>query len=190
MFREAFKTSTALLCALLTSTASAARFDGIIDAMAIPLGAAHTNNSWEDTQKIKGVKWKWPYSQAGAHENTMQGSYGPKNKPTDVVVSGARTMTSEVEVSAHYPGAEIDIADFGPGNVSGIATSCDENSSGYGVAFYRFQKPGAKPLFMLRQYSYGASGQGSVSVAVAYDLADLLGQGGMNCKPIARSSTR
>ncbi len=178
----------AMSCMLLSAVASAARFDSIIDAMAIPLSAAHTNNGWEDTQKIRGVKWKWPYSQAGAHDNTMRGATGKNGKHADVFVSGARSMIFEVEVSVAQPGGEIDVSDFGSGSASSIPTTCDEDSVSYGVSFYRFQRPGTKPLFMLRQYSYGASGQGSASVVVAYGLADLLSQNGMSCKPIARPS--
>lgn len=55
------KSKPTLLLPLLvaTSLASAAQFESIIDAMAIKSAEGHTNNSWEDTAKIKGVKWRW-----------------------------------------------------------------------------------------------------------------------------------
>ena len=92
---------TLLSLLLITSAASAAQFEYVIDAMAIKSSDGATNNAWEDISKIKGVKWRWPYYESGAHDSTMVGKTkvgkdkNPNIGPTEVTVSGARTMISE-----------------------------------------------------------------------------------------------
>lgn len=153
-------------------------FESVIDAMAIKSSASHTNNGWDDTAKIQGVKWAWPYYESGAHDSTMQGSLklgtdpNPNIGATTVEVNGARSFITEVDISIANDSA--DIKDFGQGKVKTIKTSCDDDSASYQVSFYEFQKPRYHSLYISRVASWGASGSGTVNFKVAYDVNDVL----------------
>ena len=164
----------------MSSTASAAQFASVIDAMAIKSSDGMTNKGWEDVAKIKGVKWKWPYHKSGEHDSTMVGvtKVGKDRNPnigaTEVTVSGARTMITAVKISIANEPADIQV--FGNGKVSKIKTSCDDDSYSNSVGFYKFEKLGYKPLFISSQSSWGAGGDsGSVDFEVSYALDDALG---------------
>lgn len=160
------------------SNAGAAQFSSVIDAMAIRTSAAHTNNDWEATTKIAGVKWRWPYYESGAHDHTMVGttkvgkSRNPNIGATEVVVSGMRSMISSVTV--RVANESLGIETLGPGAATKIHTNCDESSGSSSVDFYKFQKTGFKPLYVSLQSSWGASGSGTVELGVSYDIEDAL----------------
>ena len=165
-------------------------FESVIAAMAIPNSASHTNNSWEDADKIKGVKWQWPYYKSGAHDSTMQGrlKLGKDKNPnigaTTITINGARSFITDIEISIANESAEI--KDFGKGKVTALKTSCDDDSATYQVAFYEFEKPNYKPLFISQVSSWGASGSGTVDFKVAYDLNDLLNLNPITCQVLKR----
>jgi hypothetical protein len=167
-----------LLLAPCSSAAEVAPFESVIDAMAIKSSDGYTNNGWEDVSKIKGVKWKWSYSESGAHDSTMVGKtkVGKDKNPnigaTEVTVSGARTMIASVKISV--ANASSDIKAFGEGRATKIKTSCDDDSASNTVEFYKFEKSGYKPLFISYQTSWGAGGSGSVDFEVTYNLNDAL----------------
>lgn len=162
----------------VTPLAGAAQFESVIDAMAIKTSEGHTNSSWQDVAKIKGVKWKWPYYESGTHDSTMEGrtKVGKDKNPnigaTTVTVSGMRSMISSVKISIANESANL--AEFGKGKASRIKTSCDDDSATNTVEFYRFEKPGYKPLYISYQSSWGAGGAGSVDFEVTYTLEDAL----------------
>ena len=159
-------------------------FESVISAMAISDSASHTNNAWEDADKIKGVNWQWPYYESGAHNSTMQGTLkigkdkNPNIGATTVKVNGARSFITDIEISIANESA--DITAFGKGKVTALKTSCDDDSATYQVAFYEFEKPKHKPLFISQVASWGASDSGTVDFKVAYDLNDVL-----NINPVA-----
>jgi len=168
-----------LLFILVVSSAGAAQFRSVVDAMAIKASAAHTNNGWEDTTKITGVKWKWPYYESGAHDHSMVGttrvgrSKNPHIGATEVVVSGARSMISSVSIRVVNESIGVDA--LGAGKATKIRSTCDESSSISSVEFYKLEKPGYKPLFVSYQSSSGAGGAGSVELGVSYTIDDALG---------------
>lgn len=170
----------------INSTAIATQLESVIDAMAIRTSAEHTNNSWEDTLKIKGVKWRWPYFESGAHDSTMvgKGKIGKDRNPnigaTEVGVSGTRTMITSVNISIYNE--FVDVKEFGKGELKKIKTSCDDDSASNSSEFYRLEKNGYKPLYISYQSSSGAGGTGSVDFKVAYTQDDILGVGKNSCK--------
>lgn len=161
-------------------------FESVIDAMSIKTSASHTNNSWDDTAKIKGVKWQWPYFESGAHDSSMQGTLklgkdkNPNIGATTVKIHGARSFITDIEISIANESAEL--KDFGKGKITTLKTSCDDDSATDQVAFYQFEKPKHKPLFISQMSSWGASGSGSVDFKVAYDLNDLLNDNPVACQ--------
>lgn len=163
----------------VASIAAAAQFESVIDAMAIKTSAGHTNNGWEDISKIKGVKWSWPYYESGAHDSRMVGKTKvgkDKNSnigATQVTVSGARTMITSIKISISNESADIQA--FGKGKATKLKTSCDDDSASNTVEFYRFEKPGYKPLYISYQSSVGAGGAGGVDLEVTYAQDDALG---------------
>lgn len=183
-----FKYALLLPLCLATPLAGAAQFESVIDAMAIKATDGHTNNDWKDTTKIKGVQWKWPYHESGAHDSTMEGKtkVGKDRNPnigaTRVSVSGMRTMISSIKISIANESA--DLSAFGKGRATPIRTSCDDDSASNTVAFYRFDKPGYKPLYISYQSSWGAGGAGSVDFELAYRLEDVLAIYPNPCKVI------
>ena len=176
--------TSAILAAAFSTSALAAQFESVIEAIAINSTATHTNNGWEDTQKIKGVKWKWPYHQSGAHDSTMLGisKFGKDKNPnigaTKVTISGARTFISEIKVEIQNEGenpSESAVKTlFGVGKVKKIASSCDADDMSNADATYYFEKPGYKPVFVKYVSSWGASGSGGVDIKIANGLEDVL----------------
>ena len=173
------KQVVALSLILIGSIASAAQFESVIDAMTIKFSAGYTNNNWEEISRIKGVKWKWPYYESGAHDHTMVGKtkVGQHKNPnigvTEVTVSGARAMIASIKISISNESAAI--KDFGKGIATKIKTSCDDDSYSNAIEFYRFEKPGYKPLYISSQSSWGAGGAGGIDFEVTYTLNDALG---------------
>jgi uncharacterized protein YjlB len=173
IMREIFLLPLLFVC----SIAGAAQFESVIDAMAIKASAGHTNNGWENISKIKGVKWSWPYYESGAHESTMVGKtkVGDDKNPNigaaKVFVSGARTMISSIKISISNESADIQV--FGKGKATKIKTSCDDDSASNTFEFYKFEKPGYKPLYISYQASWGAGGAGGVEFEVIYEQDDV-----------------
>lgn len=169
-----FLVSASLIIILATPITNAAPLESIIDAMAIKSSANHTNNGWESTSKITGVKWKWPYFESGAHNSTMLGAtkLGKDKNPnigaTDIKISGARTMISSIDVSISNMPQGIEV--FGKGKAAKIKTSCDEDRASYTVEFYKFEKSGYKPLYISYISSAGASGASVTSFKITYSL--------------------
>jgi hypothetical protein len=173
----------AILATITSTSAMAAQFEGAVEAIAIKSTATHTNNGWEDTQKIKGVKWKWPYHQSGAHDSTMVGmtKVGKDKNPnigaTEVSVTGARTFVSKIKIRIQNEGespSESAVKNLlGGGKVKKINTSCDDNSTSNGDATFRFEKSGYKPVFVRYSSSFGASGAGGVDIIIANVFDDL-----------------
>lgn len=161
-------------------------FESIIDSLAIKTTASHTNNDWEAADKIQGVKWEWPYYESGVHDSTMQGTthLGKNTNPnigaTTVTINGARTFITDISVSIANEGA--DIHDFGTGKITQLKTSCDDDSATYQVAFYQFEEPNYKPLYISQTASWGASGSGSVDFKLAYEVNDLLATDPVACE--------
>lgn len=153
----------------LAPLAEAAPFDSIIDAMAIKAGDSQTNNGWEDTAKIQGVEWEWPYAEVGKHDDQMLGKAGD----AEITVNGTRAFITDVEIT--IDNGEQDIKAFGKGNITKIKTSCDDDSLLNTVAFYQFERDKHKPLYIYYQSSEGAGGSGQVDFTVAYQLEDVLG---------------
>jgi len=146
--------------------------------MAIQEKASYTNNGWDDTEKIKGVTWQWPYYQSGAHDSQMLGhtKLGTDKNPnigaTTITVNGARTFITDIEVNIANAGEDINA--FGKAKLTKLPKVCGEpedTASDYS-AFYKFEKPGYKPLYIGQVASWGASGSGSVEFRIAYDLND------------------
>lgn len=176
------------LLAVFSGSASASQFETIVEAIAVKSDATQTNNGWADTQKIFGVKWKWPYHKSGAHDSSMVGitKVGRDKNPniglTKISVTGARTFISEAQIEIQNEGenpSETAVrALFGSGKVGKLGSSCDANDHSYSEATYRFEKKGYKPVFIKYSSSWGASGSGGLDIKIANSLEDALG----NCK--------
>jgi len=132
----------------------AATLDSITDALAIKTAEDFTNNSWENTSKIKGVKWKWPFYQSGAHldshdpmHSTMLGraKIGKSKNPNVgfaiLSVIGLRDFITNISLSIANESHQID--EFGKANVAKIKASCDDDSASNAIGFYKFEKAGA-----------------------------------------------
>lgn len=178
--------TSVILATACSTSAFAAQFETIVEAIAINSTATHTNNGWESTQKIKGVKWKWPYHQSGAHGSTMIGvtKVGKDKNPnigaTKVTVSGARTFISEIKVEIQNEGENPSESAlrtlFGAGKAKKVPSSCDIDDMSYADATYLFEKPGYKPVFVKYVASWGASGSGGVDLTIANSLEEVLGE--------------
>lgn len=168
-----------LLFSVVTA-ANAAQFETVVDALAIPEKESHTNNNWSATQRIKGVRWKWPFHQTGEHNSTQVGvaKVGKNKNPNvgavTVTVTGARSFISKIHLSIANPEETLTVADFGKGKATMLKTTCDEPSVSNTVEFYRFVKPGFKPLFIGHQASYGASGAGTDNWELSNSLNEAL----------------
>jgi len=163
------------------SIAHASQFASVIDAMAIESNADYSNKEWKDTQKIKGVKWQWPYHESGAHHSTMKGKarVGKDRNPNigsaNVLVEGARTMITRISISVANSRDAADMKLLGPGKAQKISTTCDMDYASEVQRFFQFQKPGYKPLYVKYSESWGASGEsGSVDFTIAYRLEDAI----------------
>ena len=175
--------TSGILCSW--GVANAAQFESVIAAMAIKNTDTTTNNGWESTLKIKGVKWKWPYYESGAHDSTVEGKtkVGKDKNPnigsTEIRISGPRTMISKISIVIANTDGFADESSirhlFGKGKIKKINTSCDSDYATNADATYQFVNQGYKPLYINYTYSSGAGGFGTVGVTVAYELDDLLG---------------
>lgn len=165
--------------ALVSPPVFAAQFSSIIDVI--------INGSWDDTQKIKHVKWKWSYYESGAHDSTMVGKtkVGKDKNPnigaTEIAISGARTMISKIQLNienyreVEEPSIEESVVKlFGKGQVKKISTTCDIDEMSNSDATYQFEKSGYKPVYIHYVSSWGAGGAGGIDVGVANDIADVL----------------
>lgn len=159
--------------------AFAAPLDQIIDAMSIPVAASHTNIGWEGLAKAKGVRWDWPASQSGAHDHTMRGKLRVSGAGVaEVTVTGARSFVDSVAVTLPEPGFAASLMGQG---LAKIATTCDEDTGGYSVAFYRITRPGFKPLFASHTSSQGAGGAGDTAFTISNDFTGAADGVGANC---------
>jgi len=148
---------------------AAGQLESVIDALAIPITANHTNNDWSSMEKVKVMRWTWPYNKSGMHDHTMEGMF---HHDATIFVQGARTLIASVTLS--FSNDHPKIGDFGKGQAVKIATDCDDDSMNYSVAFYQFTRPEHKPLYIRYEASFGASGSGSVEYNIAYHLDDSL----------------
>lgn len=176
MNQRHFKTACAAALTFVAGVATAGQFDSVFDAMLIPTSAAHTNNDWAATMKIKGVRWDWPHTASGQHDHTMVGRTA---SGTDIEVAGSRSMIHAVAISVENEGA--DIRAFGPGPAR-IKTTCDTDGGTYAVSFYRLSRAGFKPLFISHEFSQGAGGTSSDTFIVAYAIEDASAAVGDSCK--------
>ena len=172
-----------LVILMSTSAHAAAPLESFIDALAIKDSASHTNNGWEDTEKIKGVTWEWPYYESGAHDSQMIGStkLGTDKNPhigaTTITVSGARSFITDIEIA--ITNASEELAAFGKAKTTKIANTCSTQaieateSALDSLEFYKFEKAGYKPLYISQYASWGGSGSGLTSFRLAYDANDI-----------------
>ncbi len=169
----------------LTFSASAysAQFSSIIDAIAIPKNVEYNVNSWENVEKIQGIEWEWPYYESGAHDSTMAGttkvgnSKNPNIGYTQIKVNGARTFITNIEVMIQNEGENPSKSEinklFGSGEIIKIASSCDQNYATSADATYQFKRSKEQPVFIRYGSSWGASGSGAITIAVANNLVYL-----------------
>jgi len=144
---------------IITSIASAAQFESVFDAMAIESSSGNTNIGWEDVAKIKGVNWRWPSNESGAHSFTMKGETktdkNPKYVPARIAVSGSRTKITSIDIDMYAKDIpqqnhldDIDV--IGKGKLTKFQTSCDEEDDLGEIEFLKFEKLGYKPLYFRR----------------------------------------
>lgn len=170
--------TTALGLTVASHAAQTGQFETIIDAMLIPVKAPQTNNNWDSTQKITGVKWDWPWHQSGSHENKMVGTtkVGKNKNPnigaTTVTIEGGRTFVDQIHVVVSNE--ESNISEFGNAKVTKLKTSCDQEDTGMTVAVFRYERTGFKPLFLSYESSWGTSGTGTVDWGATNDVDTAL----------------
>lgn len=174
-----FKHFAVVLCAAPCIAASAP-LTTIIGAMSIPVAAPQTQSDWGVLSKVDGVRWYWPASKAGEHDNTMSGKLRIEGVGVAAAeVIGSRTSLWAIQIVS--PVADLEMSIFGKIAASRLSTSCDEDSGGYKVAFYRITQPGFKPLFIAHTSSQGAGGAGETSFTVAHDFADAAADFDLDC---------
>ena len=173
-----------------SASACSAQFSSIIDTIAIPKNVEHSV-AWENAESIKGVKWKWPYYESGAHDHTMVGTtqVGKDKNPnigyTEVTINGARTFITNIEINISNDGgdpSESEVKEFfGSGKVMKVVSSCDQDEPSWKVATYSFKRPKDQPVFIKYETSWGASGSGSTTLTVANQLEYLSNYGYEDC---------
>lgn len=171
--------SLVMALTLLATSVNAAelKFSSVIDAIAIKSNQDFTNQGWDSIDKIKGVKWAWPYYESGAHDSTMKGTtkVGKDKNPnigaTTIEVEGMRSMISTITIN--IGNENVDLSAFGKGKTKQIKTSCDDDSASYNLGFYSFEKKGYKPVFISKEESWGASGSGTVEFKLGYTVEDI-----------------
>ena len=173
-------TILAFLATTYSASVFAAQFESIVQAFATPIKSDHNVMMWKDVEKIKNIKWKWPYYESGAYEHTMVGltKVGKDKNPnigaTEVTIQGSRMNLYSIYIDINMEGEDPSEKQinhfFGAGKVKKIRTSCDEDGHSYSVATYKFQKPGYNPVFIRSTSSWGASGAGSTGHEIYYDL--------------------
>jgi hypothetical protein len=135
------------------------QFKSIIDAMSIKSDQDYNVIPWEDASKIIGIKWDWPYYKSGAHDSSMHGStkVGNDSNPnigaTEININGARTFITSITID--ISNESIDFKKFGPGKFTQLKTKCDSNDLFYRSIFYKFERDGFKPLYILNTGSAG-----------------------------------
>ncbi len=167
---------------IVSAADKSAPFATMIDAIGIRTNQTHTNNSWEDVAKIKGIEWKWSIYESGAHDSTMEGTtkIGTSSNPnvgiTEVKVEGFRTSISKIHVEISNEPHYTTVDDlFGEGDIKEIPTSCDIDGASASSIVYEYIKSGYNPLYIHLETGFGASGEsGSVVVTVANRLEDAL----------------
>lgn len=163
-----------------------AQFSSIIDAIAIPKNVEYNVSNWENAEKIKGVKWEWPYYESGAHDHTMAGttkvgnSRNPNIGYTEITINGTRTFITKIEIMIQNEGENPSKSEvnklFGSGKLIKISSSCDQDSFTGGDTTYQFSRLKDQPVFIRYWSSWGASGRsGAVEITVANRLVDLNG---------------
>lgn len=158
--------------------ASTKTLSSIINAFAIKQSESHTNNSWEDIQKIQNVKWQWKYYETGMHGDTMKGkthlgkSKNPNIGKTFIEINGMRTMITGAEI--RIENTSIRLEDFGSGKYQRIPTKCDIDGATMYFSTYEYTQKGYKPLYISQEGSWGIGGDGSESYYIAYNLNDIL----------------
>ena len=180
---KAMSLTLATLAFTFSASAYSAQFSSIIDAMAMPKNSLGNVSGWENADKIKGVKWKWPYYESGAHDSTMEGttkvgrSKNPNVGYTEVTITGARTFMTAIDLMIQNEGENPSKSEirklFGSGRVLKIASSCDQNDATWGDVTYHFTSSKGQPAFIRYGSSWGASGSGAVTITVANRLKDL-----------------
>ena len=184
---KAMSLTLATLAFTFSAPAYSAQFSSIIDAMAIPKNSLNNVSGWENADEIKGVKWKWPYYESGAHDSTMEGttkvgrSKNPNVGYTEVTITGARTFMTAIEIMIQNEGESPSKSEinklFGSGKVVKIASSCDSNHPNEGDATYYFTRAKDQPIFIRYEINLGAAGKGGsaggASITVANRLTDL-----------------
>ena len=168
-----------IIClALLFSAAQtyAGQFKTLVDAI------GQKQSGWENTNKIKGIKWEWPHYEVGAHEFTMVGAtkVGQNKTPnigvTTVLIEGYRTGFSLITLRAQN--SRVKVTMFGESASSKIKTSCDDNSMTNSFEVFKFQNTGAVLVYLSISYSEGASGQaGDAVLSLSTDPKDVMDKG-------------
>ena len=166
-----------------SASAYSAQFSSIIDAIAIPKNVEYNVNSWENVDKIQGIEWEWPYYESGAHDSTMVGttkvgnSKNPNIGYTEININGTRTFITDIKIMIQNEGENPSKNEvnklFGSGKVVKIASSCDQDYATSGDATYQFSRLEDQPVFIRYWSSWGASGSGAITIAVANSLVDL-----------------
>ncbi|MCB5195691.1 hypothetical protein [Deefgea salmonis] len=170
--------------------AHSAQFESVLDSISIKKSQTYNINSWDSANNIKGVKWKWPSNESGAHDATMVGKakFGKnKNKnigATSVALAGSRAGISTARVSIENdPELSNDDSSikqlFGDGNVKSLKTSCDDDGASNSTLYYKFERVAYKPVYININRSFGASGDsGSIDFLIGNAIDDVLEQ---NC---------
>lgn len=176
----------AIVAMIFSVPAYSAQFSSVVDSVAIPKNASYSGHSWEDADKIRGITWRWPYYNSGAHNYTMIGetkvgnSKNPNIGYTEVRINGNRNFIVKAHILMQnggvIPSKESVNYYLGKGKVIKIKSSCDEDYMSYissHDATYRFTKKNFKPVFVRYSSSWGASGSGSTGIVVANYLEQL-----------------
>lgn len=173
----------AIAAMIFSVPAYSAQFSSVVDSVAIPKNASYSGHSWEDADKIRGITWRWPYYNSGAHNYTMIGetkvgnSKNPNIGYTEVKINGNRNFIVKAHIFMQNEGAmpskESVNYYLGKGEVVKIKSSCDYDSALHGDATYSFTKKNFKPIFVRYSSSWGASGSGSTNIVVANYLEQL-----------------
>lgn len=181
---KAISLTLATLTFTFSASAYSAQFSSIIDAMAIPKTSQGNVSGWENADKIKGVKWKWPYYESGAHDSTMEGitkvgnSKNPNVGYTEVTITGARNFMTAIEIMIQNEGESPSKSEinklFGPGKLIKIVSSCDSNHPNEGDASYQFTRANSQPVFIRYQINWGAAGKGGSAGGATITVANRL----------------
>lgn len=187
------KTLLIILSLIASSSSQANQFESLIDVISPPSNVAYTNNDWSAIEKAKGIKWKWKYSQSGAHgndnwNNVMEGTTkvgvdkNPNIGKTSVKVYGQRFGISQIVFVVQNE--TVDIKFLGEGKMTKIKTNCDDESLLNTYSIHKFEKSEYKPIYVLLESSYGASGAGSTAMSLFMNVSDALSNNKSSCKKL------